>query len=449
MMTLFLCLVSALCLKTPRGIWPYPENRELEKFRFPESWIQVQTISPDDVDSSFSNFDDLTWLRPIAKQNKVFLLGESHYYHIIHNLRNRVLFALNTFDHYHLILLELQYSYSGYFDYYVGIVDDNEARRFYENVMYEMVTKAEIYTLLEHLRRWNRLHPDKRIHIGGYDIEHDYVTTLRHIIIPYFQSLDPNFKPFLDRITFQDLEALLPKLEKRLQEAEAKNFVGDYPFLTPQYIRSILENLKSTYYAKQYDFKIYRQRAMIRNLTDPLFFGNFFLKGKVMIHAGSAHIATHFRPKGGNFLCEGSYLSFDFKPTKGKTYSVRVQGLAYLMGVMADVNLDSCLHHGTYYRSIIEKFQRAYRRGLVSPNKYYLYKKPNVFNKIVLKLAYEYDHLPMLITKVEWDKVIKALERLSVKAFVTLLNEKSIFNRYDANIFVPKSPITRVKRIKE
>ena len=433
------------------NIRPYPEMEELKSPIFSESWLQVQTLSPDDVDSSFSNFDDLTWLKPVARENKVFLLGESHYYQIICNLRNRILFALNTFDRYHLLLVEDQYSISAFWDYYVGIADDNKAKNFYQDVMYEMVSTEENYNLLEHLRRWNRIHPDKRIHIGGYEIEHDYVAPLRHIIIPYFQSLDPTFKLDLDMITIRDLEYLLPELEKRLQRAKAEGLVGNYPFLTPQYVECVLNNLKSTYYAKRYDFSYYRQRAMVRNLTNPQFFGKFFREGKVMIHAGAYHTPTHFPyPEDGNFLREGSYLSFDFEPTKGKTYSVWIQGFAYSIGAMANIDLNDCLFQGDYYRDIVGKFQHAYKQGLVSPDGYYLFSKElDEFEKLVFKLAYDHKHLPMLITNVEWDNMIEAFKVVSKEAFNTLLNRKDTFNQYDAIILVPRSPIMHAKRKRE
>jgi len=51
---------------------------------------------------------------------------------------------------------------------------------------YVVATGHESLELLEHIRRWNRVHPESRIHIGGYDIEHDIRSTIDKVLIPYF-----------------------------------------------------------------------------------------------------------------------------------------------------------------------------------------------------------------------------------------------------------------------
>ncbi|HIE29053.1 TPA: hypothetical protein EYP66_17405 [Candidatus Poribacteria bacterium] len=54
------------------------------------------------------------------------------------------------------------------------------------------------------------------------------------------------------------------------------------------------------------------------------------------MHVGGAHVIGR----------EGRYLSHDFEPTKGKTYSILFQYLAYSLNSIKDVNLES--HEGSY-----------------------------------------------------------------------------------------------------
>jgi hypothetical protein len=430
------------------NIYLYPEKEELKEIPFDSKWIEGIPLSSEDVNADFSNFDDLQWLKPIAQKNKVFLLGEYHYYQTIQHLRNRILFALNTFDSYPLLIIELQYSLSGFFDYYVGLTDDKEAEDYYQNVIYDLVGEEESYELLEHLRSWNKMHPDKRIHIGSTDVEHDYTGTLRRVIVPYFKLLNPSFNIDYDTFSLLDLEELLPKLEEQLKEAKAKNIVGKYSFLTPQYIECVLENLKSTRLCYKYDFNYYRQRAIVRNLTDPRFFGKYLTEGKVMIHGGAYHTPSHFPyPDGGNFYREGSYLSYDFESTKGKTYSLALHGFAYQIGPMAEVDLDKSLHHGSGYKGIVKSFQGAYKQGLVSPEDYYLFwRELNEFDKFLFTAAYKYNHHSMLVKNIDWDKVIEKAKESSSKLYNSVRMQKDMeYDPYDANILVFRSPITRVK----
>jgi hypothetical protein len=430
------------------NIYPYPEEEELKEIPFDSEWIEGVPLSSEDVNTDFSNFDDLQWLKPIAEKNKVFLLGEYHYYQTIQHLRNRIFFALNTFDSYPLLIIELQYSLSGFFDYYVGLTDDSEAQEYYQNVIYDLVNEEEGYELLEHIRRWNKTHPDKKIHIGSTDVEHDYTGTLRRVIVPYFKLLDPSFDIDYDAFSRLDLEELFPKLKEQLKEAKAKNIVGEYPFLTPHYIECVIENLKSTHLCYKYDFNYYRQRAIVRNLTDPRFFGKFLTEGKVMIHGGGYHTPSRFPyPDGGNFYREGSYLSYDFEPTKGKTYSLELHGFAYKIGDIADIDLEKTLHHGSGYKGIVKRFQGAYKQELVSSENYYLFwRELDDFGKFLFTAAYTYDHRPLMVKNIDWDKVIEKAKEDSSELYNSVRMKKEMeYDPYDANILVFRSPITRVK----
>jgi len=426
------------------GILSFPDEKKLDDLQLDEKWLHVKPLSFEDINEDFSNIDDLQWLKPVAHNCKVFLLGESHYYSIIHNLAHRILFALNKIDRFSLLLIEHQYSISGYLDYYTGIENDKDAEQYYTNIIYDQVTTKETYQLLEHIRRWNKINPDKRIHIGAHDIEHNYKLTLEKIIQPYFQIMDSSYSIDVNKFNFLDSEELMKDLKKRLEEAKKKNVVGEFPFLTPDYIDTVLENLQSYFYTRHHDFNYFRQRAIIRNITDPRFFGRFIRDGKIMIHGGAYHTPTHnYIPDGGNFFREGSYLSYEFEPTRGKTYSLYIQGLAYKIGSMADVNLSTCLHQGSSYRNIISKFKKAFKEKLVTPEDYYLFETGiNRFDKLIFKVSYEYNHVPLLFEKIDWEQMISKSKEVYRGLYNQIRIRRKQLEEHDAVIYVTRSPIT-------
>ncbi len=430
------------------GITPYPELKELEDLKFKEPWMQVETISPEDVNDSFSNFDDIAWLKPIAQKNKVVLLGEHHYYQYIEQLRNRILFALNTFDRYHLLVLELQYSATGYMEHYVSIKNDAEAKDFYKAVMYKMLPTEENYNIVEYIRIWNKTHPEKFIHIGCHDIEHDFKTTIKKIIIPYFKKLDAGFNVDMEMINWRDLDPILKDVEKRLQKAKKENVIGEYPFITPHYMECVLENLRSLYNSKKYEFNYFREKAMVRNLVDPRFLGKFFREGKVMMHCGGYHASKYLNyPEGGNFFREGSYLTHEFELTKGKTFSLLARGFAYQLGSMADIDLDSYVRYGSGYKNTIKTYQKAKEKGLVTPEGYYLFHGGlDEFRNLVFKKAYENNHLPMVIKKIDWANIIEKAKSDSEEVYEVALTTKDTFDQFDVIILVPRSPLAHLKK---
>lgn len=434
------------------NVYEYPTQEELKDCKFQKSWIEIETLSARDINDTFSNINDLEWLKPVARECKVVFVGENHWYKTTHNLCDRILFALNTFDRYPLLIIENQFSISAFFDYYVGLTNDKKAQDFYKNVIYDMVLTEEDYKLLEHIRKWNTIHPDRRIHIGATDIEHDYKMTLSKIIIPYFKLLEPDFNIDIDKTDALDLGNLVENLEKKLQKAKAKNLTGAYSFLTPQYIECVLENLKSRFLSKKcgYDksgFNKSRQEAIIRNLTDPRFFGNYLINGKVMLYGGGQHAKTRIPlAKGGNFYTEGHCLNFEFEPTKGKVFSIYINGLARKLGEMANVNLDLCLYGGDPYTALIKKMQELYNKKLISPEKYYFIDAGSIndFEKLILEHAD--NDAPLLVKNVEYNKILEASKKISDSFYKK--TSRYIINHfyYDRYIYIPYSDDIKVNK---
>lgn len=430
-------------------IYPYPSLEELQVNKLKSEWLDVEPLSSKDFNYTVDKYDDLGWLKPIVKDNKVILIGENHYYQVIHNLRNRIVFALNTWDYYPLIIFENEYSNGAFLDYFIGIGDDKKAYDFYDKACYNLVKTVEDSIFLEHLRWWNKINTGKRIHIGYSDIEHDYKSTLKDIIFPYFKKIDASFQADVDTISLIHLGNLIPQFELYLSDARKINLIGQYEFINTHYISNVIENLKSTFKAYRYEFSYYRQKAMVRNLTDKRFLGEYFIKGKVIIHGGGYHAVTHFPyPDGGNFYREGSYLTYNFKPTKGKTFSIMMWGQAYSFGDAANINLDSSLFpKRTYYGKTIDQFQRAYKQGFVTKEENYLIGQWVIdeYDKMIFKKGYDNDNEPYRITKIEWDSIISAAKVISSDLYKTAVSHKDELTYYDAIIYLTNSPIIRAK----
>ena len=423
------------------GLYPYPPIEELQKNIFSDSLIKAQPLSNQDINNDFTNTEDLHWLKEIAQQNKVILLAEEHYHQFISNFRNRILFYLNTVDYYPLIVMEAQYSYTGFINYYLNIEDDKVAAKFYNEYIYDMVTTEDDYNLLQHIRKWNKINSSKKITVGYSDIEHDYKTTIKNVLIPYFKNIDKNIKIDVGNLSTKDMGELLPWFYSLLEKAKKLNLVGDYPFLTPGYISNILVNLESTFKAYYYQFDYYRQKAIVRNLTDLNFFGNYIIAHKVLIHGGNYHMTTHFNyPDKANFYREGSFLEGDFEPTKGKVYSISFHCFSRSLGKVANIDIDSCLQQGSYYISMVKQWQKAFNAKLVDSDKYLLDFNMNDLHKLILKTSILLGHQPILINKFDWSSILEIAKKTDNNLFNELKNWSDDYYRYDKHIFIPGSP---------
>lgn len=424
------------------GLHNYPTFDELNENILNEKYLTTSSISFRDINDNFSNITDLEWLKEITKENKVFLIGEDHYHRFIMNLRNRLLFALNTYDYYPLLIMEAQYSNTPFVNHYLNIIDDVRAENYFKTVIYDMITSYEEYKLLQHIRRWNKLNPNKKIQIGYSDIEHDYKTTIKNILIPYFKKIKSDLYIDVDNLSNSDLGELILKFRNLLKIAQQKDLIGDFPFITTKYINNVIENINSTYKAYYYQFDYYRQKAIVRNIIDPAFLGDYIIKNKILIHAGGYHTPTHFPyPDNGNFYREGSYLTYDFKLTKANTYSVRIYGLARSLNQMAEVDLDSCLHQGWYYRRIVNNLNKVFKKGLISEKDNVLENKVNAFEKLIIKKAIQNDNNPIIIDNIQWDEYLNISLKENQKLYQRLKDYKDKFERYDKIIFVPQSPL--------
>ena len=460
-------------------ILPYPSQEEVSKSLFSSEGFRVSPLETDDINQEFSNIDDLAWLQPLVKECRVVLIGETHYFRHIHHLRNRFVFALNTFDRYPSVMLERQYALTPFLDYYVAL-PDREAGEF-ERANRELFLNGFTvdFQFLQHVRRWNAAHPEKRIRVGCYDIEHDACLTVHQILRPYFtdaketleangQTVDPNVPAALSSVarifearcqnSSDDLKDALRPIKAVLGMAKEANVVGRYPFLTADFIEQVIVNLESThaaYTAYSKDFDQHRQQAMIRNLTDPHYLGTAFASGKVLLHAGAGHTATRIPWSEGEAVpWEGSYLAHVFEPTKGRTYSLFVSGFAF-SSVLELQHVDLGTHKqlkDTAYGHVVAKIQQEAARGaLVSDGVYTLQYEPVLeattpawlaLDHRVLHIAYQHQNRPLVFHHIPWASLHEQAAQISPEYSQTVSEIQEQWQTHDLGILVPISPPT-------
>ncbi len=412
-------------------------------FALPKDIIDVVALRDEDVGDDFDNVDDLAWLEPVIERNRVVMFGENHYYEGVHHLAHRVLFALNQFDRVPFISMESPYSAGAVWDHYVGIGDDAAAAAFYDAEVARRVAYAETRAFLERIRAWNKRYPRRRIHVGTHDVEHDVDTALTLSLAPYFRSLEPALVvEYADYVA--DPAAALARLDDAVAVARTRRHVGPYPFMTAAYAAAVVENIRALHLGRAHDFTYYRQRAIVRNLTDPAYLGRYLRRGKAMIWAGAYHTPTRAAlPDGGSFLREGAYLAHEFGPTRGKTYSIQAIGVSVALGDMAGVNLDDCMFTGSGYGDMVRPLQEAHAAGLIAPDDFMVAGGSAVAD-MVAAVAPRVDHAPFRVVSIDWDGVSKLAAMLGDGVERAVRGVRTQFDGHDVTIVVPRSRVVRL-----
>lgn len=428
------------------GIYPF-DSIKSEINYLDESWITCKILSLEDINGDFSNIQDLYWLQDVSKEKKAVFVGENHFNKYTQNLRNRILFALNTYDYYPVIIFEEPYSFSAFANYYLQLPDEAQANTFYEQNLCNMVTTKEEYDLLRHIRRWNKSHPDKIIAAGYRDVEKtqdELSTTINQIIAPYFQKLDPQYNIDWKVVLSGDFMSLIYEFRQNLEKAKKSNLIGNYPFITPQYISTVLDNLESSNNTLYKDYLYYRQKAIIRNLTDTNFLGKYLQKGKIIVHGGSLHLRTNIESDSANNLWEGGYLTHVFEYTKGKTYSINVDGIARSLGETANIN-SSYIEPALGYSGLLKKMQKAYKDGLLKADDCYfvsIYDQTlNDYYKFWIQKGRNYNGQGLLIESIAWNKIIDLINVKDPAKAESFINNRDYNELFDKVIIIPCSPL--------
>lgn len=412
---------------------------------------EIETFFDKDVDANFSNFKDLEFLKKITQENKIIMLGETHYSKSISNFRNRIFFALNTYDYYPLIILENSYSITEYYNYYIHIKNDGLAQSFLENELSNFLYTEDDLIFLDKLREWNKSNSIKQLSVGGSDLEFTYENIMDKILKPYFYKLKNVDTTKIDAVIElgkKQSNDFFTDIKPYLAQANSENLIGNYPFITPQYISNVITNFSSTNNAFRYQFEYYRQNSIIRNITDDSFFGAFLKNHKILMYGGGEHMKNHFNyPDNANFLSEGSYFNNDFELTKNKTYSIMLDCLAYSYGDMSTRKLEDCVPQGNQYNNMIKIFEKGLQNELINAQKpYFIYEKRNIIIKFISQFYYEHELLSL--TKEQWNKIKSVYYQTDEETNNFINSKNKNFDNYDKYIFVPASEIVTARIIK-
>jgi hypothetical protein len=413
--------------------------------------INIKTVSLNDINPEFTNFNDLEWLKDISKKNKVVLLGETHYSKNIANLKNRIILSLNEFDYFPLVIIEQPYSLTPFLNHYIQLKPEEEANTFFRDELSEMISTKEDSIFIEHIKHWNVQNPKKGIQLGCIDLEWSWVGMCEKILKPYFYKLKNADKSEIDRVIElgkKQSNQFFNEIQPFLVEAEKQNLKGTYSFIDYRYIQNVIDNFSATNNALRYSFDYYRQKALINKIESDNYFGDYFKNQKVIMYGGGSHMKSKFcYPNGGNFLSEGSYLNFDNTITKDKVCSIMLSGLSFSLGEMKDVNLNDCLSPGMQYKSILKRMQNAYNAKVLQPEKnYFLFGSRTDFEKFIISKSYEYQSTGIIIPEKEWSKITDYSTELNAEKRETIESENEERIAFDVYIYIPYSPITIARK---
>jgi hypothetical protein len=429
-------------------IYPCPSREELLRNPFDPDWVKAAPLLDEDINEDFSNISDLGWLDSPARDNRVMVIGEYHWRRATQHLQNRLIFALETFDYFPLLLTELCYSNTPFLDHYIFIRDDSEAKAFFSEVISEMATYDETAELLYHLRRWNLRHPSKQIHIGCRDIDHDIRGTLDRVVLPFLRKLRPELNVDLERLCQADIETFLDEIHGMIPKAREMHLAGDLPFITCDFVENVIESLRWKIWSRMHDLFYFRQKGIVHHLTAERFFGRPLAEGKVILLGGAHHTPSRMRiPQDGEFLKESSYLSFKHSPTCGKTYSVVILGEACCIGGMADFDLPSGVLCADAYRRQMGFMQEAVRQGYITADQQcFVGESREEYSQLLLRKSLDLGGSPLHIISTDWNSILKKARELPASHESEIRWDRSQDGLHDQIIFVPYSEVFRLRR---
>jgi hypothetical protein len=412
----------------------FPTKKQVSTCLIGEEDIPFDTIKITEINQNFSNIADLEWLRPIANKYKIIAVGESHHLKYNKYILKRILFAINTFDYFPLLVLELPYSYAGYFNYYLSLKDDKSAKLFCDSVLTK-IYKPDL-PMLSVVRDWNKMHPEKEIQIGCSDLEQDFLKAIKLRLNPYLMKINPEAD--ISYNTEDSLKGYLDRAEVLINQAKERNIIGDYPFQTPQYMESVFENLKSSIPIKldrkNFTDHTKRFKVMVRNVTDDRFLGKQISSGKSILYGGNDHFKILNDGTDKNVSgTEGYFLAHSFEPTKNKVYSISLNTLAFSIEDSIQ-RIDPTLQFWTETNLI-----NLYKAGKIKLKEPVLGPFTNEFDRYIYKLSYKYPDSAIRIKNIKLEDVLnryEGFERFMLYQWIKIYSAD-----FNTTIMIPNSPV--------
>jgi len=412
---------SGLVLEGVSFLMTYPSEAELEGVEMPEGAFELRPVLTEpDLDALEPEF--ATWLDGFVAGQRVLFFGESHWNAGVNRLFLRLVERLLEKGELRAVFLEVNYSFTGFYDHYVTEPDDVRAREFLARRLHPLVSSPSTLELLELLRVWNREHADRPVHVACLDMEWGYSEVAQNILQPYFERVQKGVEV---RVELAEDRDRLPAL---LAKAKERKVVGEYPFLTPEYIENVLTNLDDTIRIE--DFNVDRQRGILRNVTE--LNAELLNQGLVLFKGGGWHSIKR-KLEGESFYRDAAYLNEVYPSTKGQVVTLYAQGLGYSFAELADLDLARRMPSATNYNDFVEDFQRSLANGSAERDAYYLLDgRLRTFDSLVAKAGYAAKRDFLRVGSVDWDAFAAACgpEVLECRA-----------RDYDATVYVLRAGI--------
>jgi len=308
-------------------------------------------------------------LAELCADARVLFVGENHWNEGV----NRVFAALLTElmespRGVRAVFLEYNDSFSEPLDHFVHLEDAEEALRFRAEILEHLVPLESELDLLELVRRHNLAHPERQVSLACHDMEWYEGAVIERLLVPFFDGLETRVRLSAARLrSARGRERLNVELAEALDEARERGHVGPHPFLTPDYVERVFENLRET--VTLTDRTRQRQHYLIQHLVEH--HGELLAEGLVVFKGGSFH-GLRSTPEDAGYETEAGYLQRDHEPTRDRVRTLFLRGLGYDFSSVAQLDLSNRVGGATKYREFVRGYQADLGEGRVEPDERYV-----------------------------------------------------------------------------
>ena len=315
----------------------------------------------------------------------LLMFGEQHWMQTINELGVNLFLTLSEQRNFRNLMLEYPYSYTSFINEFINL-EPGKGDQILDLLNYSFDTKEEI-EMLRKLQLWNHQHPDKSVKVLCFDFEQDFLFPIVHVILSYCRDLgDTTILHHVRKV--QDVDRRLLYLIDSVSDKIPREYVNSqYFFLTKQYLINTIENLKSSFFAREVlqekgseagfeEFMQIRTKRIISNLEDDRFFGKLIEYHKSVFWAGAQHVQFfRNRPRSSN---EATYFRDKYKD---KCFSLNLRTLGYCIP-------DQCYSNWqetelTSYNSLVGAYLDCFPAKI--PDQYLLLESPDLVSMSCLK----------------------------------------------------------------
>ena len=404
-----------------------PKAKELKNIGAMQNAVRFdEALTNDQLSPPFKS-----WLKSTLPGKKVLVVGENHW-----SQRSNFFFknlALELAKEHSLgtIFLEVPFSSSRFFNHYVKLAKDKDARAF-QPVLKQFLLYEDTLKLLDEVRHWNRTNPKRQVRIACHDLEWSRSVAAQEIIVPFFQKLEPNFQITADELrsptAFKNALARISPLFKKARREKLK---GKWPFISATYVGQVLVNIKDTVLLQRQKFNEMRQQAINRNL------GNYHRKSlersMLLFKVGSYHAAKEL--VAGQAVRDAAFLHHQCSATKGKVATLRLATIAYGFSPVAHVDRQKRKRGADQYFAFVSRFQKALGIQKAKVDEYYMLNKPNLIDKLATLRSYQKGGNCFIVKKVNKAQLKQAG-----------IQTKRLLSDWDGQVIIVRSPIELTQR---